>query len=120
MPAMPASSPSPYLAHQLAAASASNGSSSQAAAAAAAAAAAGKFLPMLDPMYYSAFYNGLFSGPMGPAGAAPNAAAAAAFLQPEISAYCKELLASSSAQQTRLAMAAAAGQQHQPAAPTSK
>ncbi|OXU27406.1 hypothetical protein TSAR_003275 [Trichomalopsis sarcophagae] len=116
IPTMPASSPFPYLAHQLAAASASNDSSSSSTAAAAAALDVANFVPTLDPMYYSAFYNSLFARPMGPARAAPNAA----FLQPEISAYCKELFASSSAQQTRLAMAAAAGQQHQPAAPTSK
>ncbi|XP_031787592.1 proteoglycan 4 isoform X3 [Nasonia vitripennis] len=116
IPTMPASSPFPYLAHQLATASASNDSSSSSTAAAAAALDVANFVPTLDPMYYSAFYNSLFARPMGPARAAPNAA----FLQPEISAYCKELFASSSAQQTRLAMAAAAGQQHQPAAPTSK
>lgn len=66
----------------------------------------GKFLPMLDPMYYSAIYNGLFPPPIPPA-------AATSFLPPEFSAYYKELLASS---QPRLGMAG----QHQPAVPTSK
>ncbi|XP_071871543.1 uncharacterized protein isoform X3 [Bombus fervidus] len=66
----------------------------------------GKFLPILDPMYYSAFYNGLFPPPIPPT-------AATSFLPPEFSAYYKELLASS---QPRLGMAG----QHQPAAPTSK
>ncbi|XP_043495814.1 uncharacterized protein LOC122520005 [Polistes fuscatus] len=66
----------------------------------------GKFLPMLDPVYYSAFYNGLFPPPIPPA-------AASSFLPPEFSAYYKELLASS---QPRLGMAG----QHQPAVPTSK
>ena len=66
----------------------------------------GKFLPMIDPMYYSAFYNGLFPPPIPPT-------AATSFLSPEFSAYYKELLASS---QPRLGMAG----QHQPAAPTSK
>lgn len=67
--------------------------------------ATGKFLPILDPMYYSAFYNGLFPPPIPPT--------ATPFLPPEFSAYYKELLASS---QPRLAMA----EQHQPAVPTSK
>ena len=66
----------------------------------------GKFLPILDPMYYSAFYNGLFPPPIPPT-------ATTSFLSPEFSAYYKELLASS---QPRLGMAG----QHQPAAPTSK
>ncbi|XP_076231679.1 uncharacterized protein LOC143177564 [Calliopsis andreniformis] len=66
----------------------------------------GKFLPILDPMYYSAFYNGLFPPPIPPT-------APASFLSPEFSAYYKELFASS---QPRLGMAG----QHQPAAPTSK
>ncbi|XP_035719860.1 AT-rich interactive domain-containing protein 5B-like isoform X1 [Vespa mandarinia] len=66
----------------------------------------GKFLPMLDPMYYSAIYNGLFPPPIPPA-------AATSFLPPEFNAYYKELLASS---QPRLGMAG----QHQPAVPTSK
>ncbi|KZC07679.1 AT-rich interactive domain-containing protein 5B [Dufourea novaeangliae] len=66
----------------------------------------GKFLPILDPMYYSAFYNGLFPPPIPPT-------APTSFLPPEFSAYYKELLASS---QPRLGMAG----QHQPAAPTSK
>ncbi|KAK2585988.1 hypothetical protein KPH14_010561 [Odynerus spinipes] len=66
----------------------------------------GKFLPVLDPMYYSAFYNGLFPPPIPPA-------AATSFIPPEFSAYYKELLASS---QPRLGM----GGQHQPAVPTSK
>ncbi|XP_058809368.1 AT-rich interactive domain-containing protein 5B-like [Phymastichus coffea] len=109
MPSIPPNSPA-FLAHQLAAA----GNSPSAAAAAA---AAGKFLPILDPIYYPAFYNGLFPGPMAPPGAP-----APPFLPPEFSAYYKELLAlhpaAATAQQTRLAMAA--GQQHQPAAPTSK
>ena len=65
---------------------------------------ANKFLPMLDPLYYSAFYNGLFPPPMPPA--------AAPMISPEFSAYYKELLNS----QQRLAMAG----QHQPTVPTSK
>ncbi|XP_034181511.2 uncharacterized protein LOC117604966 isoform X1 [Osmia lignaria lignaria] len=68
----------------------------------------GKFLPILDPMYYSAFYNGLFPPPP-----IPPTAATSAFLPPEFSAYYKELLASS---QPRLGMTG----QHQPAVPTSK
>ncbi|XP_076164270.1 uncharacterized protein LOC143145108 isoform X3 [Ptiloglossa arizonensis] len=67
----------------------------------------GKFLPILDPMYYSAFYNGLFTPPPIPP------TATTSFLPPEFSAYYKELLASS---QPRLGMAG----QNQPAAPTSK
>ncbi|XP_054009384.1 uncharacterized protein LOC128892840 isoform X2 [Hylaeus anthracinus] len=67
----------------------------------------GKFLPILDPMYYSAFYNGLFTPPPIPP------TATTSFLPPEFSAYYKELLASS---QPRLGMAG----QNQPTAPTSK
>jgi hypothetical protein len=111
MSGMPPNSPA-FLAHQIVAAANNGSTTSPAAAAAAAAAAAGKFLPILDPMYYSAFYNGLFPGPV------PTNAGHNPFLPPELSAYYKELFASSSssssasAQQTRL--------QHQPAAPTSK
>lgn len=66
--------------------------------------AGGKFLPhMFDPMYY--MYNGLFPSPMLPTAAAP-------FLPPELSAYYKELLASTAAQ-ARLGG-------HQSNAPTSK
>ncbi|XP_015596332.1 AT-rich interactive domain-containing protein 5B isoform X2 [Cephus cinctus] len=66
---------------------------------------AGKFLPIFDPVYYPAFYNGLLPPPMAPA--------STPFLVPELSTYYKELLASS---QPRLAMTG----QHQPAVPTSK
>lgn len=74
--------------------------------------ASGKFLPILDPMYYSAFYNGLFPPPIPPA-----AAAASSFLSPEFSAYYKELLASS---QPRLTGMMGQPPHQQPAAPTSK
>ena len=67
----------------------------------------GKFLPMLDPMYYPALYNGFFPPPMSNAASSP-------FLSPEFSAYYKELLASSS--QPRLGMAG----QLPPTVPTSK
>ena len=67
----------------------------------------GKYLPMLDPMYYPALYNGFFPPPISTAGSAP-------FFSPELDAYYKELLASSS--QTRLGMA---GQLHN-TVPTSK
>ncbi|XP_071563691.1 uncharacterized protein [Temnothorax nylanderi] len=77
--------------------------------------ASGKFLPILDPMYYS-FYNGLFPPPIPPTAAA--AAAASSFLPPEFSAYYKELLASS---QPRLTgMMGQPPPHQQPAAPTSK
>ncbi|XP_011685912.1 PREDICTED: uncharacterized protein LOC105448816 isoform X2 [Wasmannia auropunctata] len=74
--------------------------------------ASGKFLPILDPMYYSAFYNPLFPPPIPPRGAAT-----ASFLPPEFSAYYKELLASS---QSRLTGMAGQPPHQQPAAPTSK
>ncbi|XP_046599199.1 formin-J isoform X1 [Neodiprion lecontei] len=61
----------------------------------------GKFLPMLDPMYYSALYNGVFPLPIHPS---------ATFFPPELSAYYKEFLD----QPARLAMAG------QPTVPTSK
>ncbi|XP_011645667.1 myb-like protein P [Pogonomyrmex barbatus] len=77
--------------------------------------APGKFLPILDPMYYSAFYNGLFPPPIPPTAAA--AAAATSFLPPEFSAYYKELLASS---QPRLTGMTGQPPHQQPAAPTSK
>lgn len=76
--------------------------------------ASGKFLPILDPMYYSAFYNGLFPPPIPPTAAA---AAASSFLPPEFSAYYKELLASS---QPRLTGMMGQPPHQQPAAPTSK
>ncbi|XP_043460980.1 uncharacterized protein PB18E9.04c-like [Leptopilina heterotoma] len=66
----------------------------------------GKFLPMIDPIYYPALYNGFFPPPMSTATTAP-------FLSPEFNAYYKELLASSS--QSRLGIA---GQT--PTVPTSK
>lgn len=72
----------------------------------------GKFLPILDPMYYSAFYNGLFPPPIP-----PTAAAATSFLPPEFSAYYKELLVSS---QPRLTGITGQPPYQQPAAPTSK
>lgn len=74
----------------------------------------GKFLPpaILDPMYYSTFYNGLFPPPIP-----PTAAAASSFLPPEFSAYYKELLASS---QPRLTGMTGQPPHQQPAAPTSK
>ncbi|XP_025990965.1 AT-rich interactive domain-containing protein 5B isoform X2 [Solenopsis invicta] len=77
----------------------------------------GKFLPpaILDPMYYSAFYNGLFPPPIPPTAAA--AAATSSFLPPEFSAYYKELLASS---QPRLTGMTGQPPHQQPAAPTSK
>lgn len=75
--------------------------------------APGKFLPMLDPMYYSAFYNGLFPPPIPPTAAA----AATSFLPPEFSAYYKELLVSS---QPRLTGITGQPPYQQPAAPTSK
>lgn len=78
--------------------------------------ASGKFLPILDPMYYSAFYNGLFPPPIPPTAAAA-AAAASSFLPPEFSAYYKELLASS---QPRLTGMMGQPPHQQPAAPTSK
>lgn len=78
--------------------------------------ASGKFLPILDPMYYSAFYNGLFPPPIPPTAAAA-AAAASSFLSPEFSAYYKELLASS---QPRLTGMMGQPPHQQPAAPTSK
>lgn len=74
--------------------------------------APGKFLPILDPMYYSAFYNGLFPPPIP-----PTAAAATSFLSPEFSAYYKELLVSS---QPRLTGITGQPPYQQPAAPTSK
>ncbi|XP_043268787.1 AT-rich interactive domain-containing protein 5B-like isoform X2 [Venturia canescens] len=64
-----------------------------------------KFLPMLDPLYYSACYNGLFPPPMPPP--------SQSYMSPEFSAYYKELLASS---QPKLGITG----QHQPAVPTSK
>lgn len=73
----------------------------------------GKFLPILDPMYYSAFYNGLFPPPIPPTAAA----AATSFLPPEFSAYYKELLVSS---QPRLTGITGQPPYQQPAAPTSK
>ncbi|XP_070530554.1 uncharacterized protein [Cardiocondyla obscurior] len=78
--------------------------------------ASGKFLPpILDPMYYPAFYNGLFPPPIPPVAAS---AAASSFLPPEFSAYYKELLASS---QPRLTgMMGHPPPHQQPAAPTSK
>ncbi|XP_029670353.1 uncharacterized protein LOC115239780 isoform X2 [Formica exsecta] len=75
--------------------------------------APGKFLPILDPMYYSAFYNGLFPPPIPPTAAA----AATSFLPPEFSAYYKELLVSS---QPRLTGITGQPPYQQPAAPTSK
>lgn len=78
--------------------------------------ASGKFLPILDPMYYSAFYNGLFPPPIPPTAAAA-AAAATPFLSPEFSAYYKEFLASS---QPRLTGMTGQPPHQQPAAPTSK
>ncbi|XP_072759625.1 uncharacterized protein [Anoplolepis gracilipes] len=75
--------------------------------------APGKFLPMLDPMYYSAFYNGLFPPPIPPT-ATP---AATSFLPPEFNAYYKELLVSS---QPRLTGITGQSPYQQPAAPTSK
>ncbi|XP_050448948.1 uncharacterized protein LOC126850231 isoform X2 [Cataglyphis hispanica] len=73
--------------------------------------APGKFLPILDPMYYSAFYNGLFPPPIP-----PTAAAATSFLPPDIRFY-KELLVSS---QPRLTGITGQPPYQQPAAPTSK
>jgi len=73
--------------------------------------ASGKFLPILDPMYYSAFYNGLFPPPI------PPTAAASSFLPPEFGAYYKELLTSS---QPRLTGMTGQPPHQQPAAPTSK
>lgn len=78
--------------------------------------ASGKFLPILDPMYYSTFYNGLFPPPIPPTAAAA-AAAASSFLPPEFNAYYKELLASS---QPRLTGMIGQPPHQQPAAPTSK
>ncbi|XP_012222365.1 uncharacterized protein [Linepithema humile] len=77
----------------------------------------GKFLPMLDPMYYS-FYNGLLPPPIPPT---PTAAAAAAtsFLSPELSAYYNELFASSQPRLTGMTGQPPPPHQ-QPAAPTSK
>lgn len=69
----------------------------------------GKFLPMIDPMYYPALYNGFFPPMQQPL----STAATAPFLSPEFNAYYKELLASSS--QSRLGIA---GQP--PTVPTSK
>ncbi|KAK0159627.1 hypothetical protein PV327_010722 [Microctonus hyperodae] len=67
-----------------------------------------KFLPpMLDPVYYSAIYNGLFPPPM------PPPTTAAPYLQSEFNNYYKDLLASSA--QSRLNIG-----QHQPTVPTSK
>lgn len=67
-----------------------------------------KFLPpMLDPVYYSAIYNGLFPPRM------PPPTTAAPYLQSEFNNYYKDLLASSA--QSRLNMG-----QHQPTVPTSK
>ena len=77
---LPPTAASPFLAHQLAAANNLP--------AAAAAAAAGKYLPMLDPMYYSAFYSGLFPGPMLPTPNAPHS-----YLTPDLNVYYKDLLA---------------------------
>lgn len=79
--------------------------------------ASGKFLPILDPMYYSAFYNGLFPPPAPIPPTAAAAAAASSFLPPEFSAYYKELLASS---QPRLTGMMGQPPHQQPAAPTSK
>lgn len=76
--------------------------------------APGKFLPILDPMYYSAFYNGLFPPPIPPTA---TAAATSPFLPPEFSAYYKELLVSS---QPRLTGITGQPPYQQPAAPTSK
>ncbi|XP_018370849.1 PREDICTED: AT-rich interactive domain-containing protein 5B-like isoform X1 [Trachymyrmex cornetzi] len=78
--------------------------------------ASGKFLPILDPMYYSTFYNGLFPPPIPPTATAA-AAAASSFLPPEFNAYYKELLASS---QPRLTGMTGQPPHQQPAAPTSK
>ncbi|XP_029165143.1 flocculation protein FLO11-like isoform X2 [Nylanderia fulva] len=75
--------------------------------------APGKFIPMLDPMYYPAFYNGLFPPPIPPTATA----AATSFLPPEFSAYYKELLVSS---QPRLTGITGQPPYQQPAAPTSK
>ncbi|XP_012535541.1 uncharacterized protein LOC105836206 isoform X2 [Monomorium pharaonis] len=75
----------------------------------------GKFLPstILNPMYYPAFYNGLFPPPIPPT----TAAAASSFLPPEFT-YYKEYLASS---QPRLTgMTGQPPPHQQPAAPTSK
>lgn len=74
--------------------------------------ASGKFLPMLEPMYYPAFYN-VFPPPIPPTATA----AAQSFLSPEFSAYYKELLVSS---QPRLTGITGQPPYQQPAAPTTK
>lgn len=66
----------------------------------------GKYLPMFDPMYYSAIYNGMFPPPpIPPTGP---------YLPPELSAFYKEQLQLFANQPARLAMAG------QPTVPTSK